>query len=70
MLSVTDNTVVAEHTDDFLSKEDIKEYNILISSRNFDQPVKTEIGTCNNLTELLQVKETTIQIIACLVMHN
>ena len=70
MLSVTDNTVVAEHTEYFLSKEDIKEYNILISSRNFDQPVKTEIGTCNNLTELLQVKETTIQIIACLVMHN
>ena len=70
MLSVTDNTVVAEHTEYFLSKEDIKEYNILISSRNFDQPVKNEIGTCNNLTKLLQVKETTIQIIACLVMHN
>ena len=70
MLSVTDNTVVAEHTEYFLSKEDIKEYNILISSRNFDQPVKTEIGTCNNLTKLLQVKETTIQIIDCLVMHN
>ena len=48
VLSFEDNTVRAAHTEYFLLKVEIKDYNVMINGKNFfDQPVKNDLRTYN-----------------------
>ena len=45
---------------------EIKDYNIMINGENFfDQPIKNNKVTNENIKKLLQVKEITIQLVVC-----
>ena len=59
----------AQRTSDrhyYLPIVEIKDYNIMINGENhFDQPIKNNKVTYENIRKLLQVKEMTIQLVVC-----
>ena len=54
VLSFEDNTHQTRHIGYFLSKVEIKDYNIMIDGQNsFDQPVKNDLRTYDNVVNIL-----------------
>ena len=54
------------HSTYYLPKVEIKDYNVMIDGRNFfDQPINSMSRHMKILEKLLQVKEMTIQLVAC-----
>ena len=54
------------HSTYYLPNVEIKDYNAMIDVRNFfDQPINSIVRHMKILEKLLQVKEMTIQLVAC-----
>ena len=50
----------------YLPTVEIKDYNIVINGQNFfDQPIKNNNVTYNNIRKIVQVKEMIIQLVVC-----
>ena len=55
----------------FLPKVEIKDYNVMIECRNyFGQPVKSDIKHMKTFENLPQIKDMTVQLVACLIIHT
>ena len=50
----------------YLPNVEIKDYNVMIDGKNFfDQPVKNNKVTYENIRKIATVKEMTIQLVVC-----
>ena len=50
----------------YIPNVEIKDYNVMIDGKNFfDQPVKNDKVTYENIEKILLVKEMTIQLVVC-----
>ena len=53
------------HTKYYLPTAELKDYNVIIDGKNlFDQPVKNDLGTCDNIKKLQLAKEMIILLVA------
>ena len=54
------------HTEYYFSEVEIKDYNVVIDEKNiFDQTIKSNMKTYNNIKKLEQVKMMIIQLVVC-----
>ena len=55
------------HTGHYLQKVEPKDYNVVIDGKKFffDQPVKSDIRTYDNIRKLQQVKDMITQLLIC-----
>ena len=54
------------HTEYYFSEVEIKDYNVVIDEKNiFDQTIKSNMKTYDNIKKLEQVKMMIIQLVVC-----
>ena len=66
VLSFENENDRTSHSEYYLPKVEIKDYNVKIDGTNlFDQPINNDIKTCEVLEKLPQAKEMITQLVVC-----